>query len=189
MWVVAAAVVVAALGAWMTVRQPGTFVSTTRMYVASAVVFDEPDKRYSEYRVSPERVASLVQLLGSDLTAQTVAERVGDELDAPWTDSVLVTTPPGTVIVDVQVTASSATSAREVAEAYGAVAPDVIDDVEGEAAPIDVTVIDPPSEGVAESRGPVASAVVGGALGAALAAAVLVFVAWIRWRDPRSGAQ
>lgn len=178
MWVVVGAVVVAALGAFMASREPASYVSTTRMYVASAVEFDKPDQRYSQYRVSPERVASLVQLLNSQITSDAVEATSEDGLDG--LQGVVVSSPPGTVVVDVQVTAASAADAERIAVGYGEVAPEVIRDVEGESAPIDVTVIDPPAAGVSLSRGPVPNAVVGAALGAVVSAGLLIFLSWVR---------
>lgn len=186
-WLLIGAIAVAGIGSLLAARQAESYVSATRLYVASAVDFDGPDERYSQYRVSPERVASLVQLLNSQLTTDAVMTQVNDGGSSGALGGVVVSSPPGTVVVDIQVTADSAEFAEQVASAYGEVAPVVIKDVEGESAPIDVTVIDPPSAAVSQSRGVLPNAVVGGALGAVLAAAAVMFLAWFRSSDGRPG--
>ncbi len=185
-WLLVGAIAMAGVGAFLAVRQAESYVSATRLYVVSAVVFDGPDERYSQYRVSPERVASLVQLLNSELTQEAVLARIDSDLASGGLGGVVVSSPPGTVVVDIQVTADSQERAEQIAAAYGEVAPGVIQDVEGESAPIDVTIIDPPSAAVSQSRGMLPNALAGGALGAVLAAAALMFLAWFRNGDDRT---
>jgi succinoglycan biosynthesis transport protein ExoP len=157
-WVVILVTVLVALvcAGVVTLRKPDVYSATTRLFVASAVGSEKPEELYQRNLIAASRVASYVAVINGNVVADRVQEELGDEsVDA----SVSVTALPETVVLEVTATSSTAEGAAEVARAYAAVVPKVIDEIErvgDDPAQVRVTTID---EAEVPSA-PVASAVV-----------------------------
>lgn len=181
-------VVCAALGAGVGVltsslTQP-SFVSTARLYLSTDIQRSDPEKLYAQYQITSARVASQMELLRSGLMEHEVSDFLKSEGSdiTPKSENVTVTSPLNTVVIDIQVSADTADDAKELADAYAEVAPRLIPAVEGEGAPISVTVIDEPARGKSAARGPIANAAAGALLGAALGAVVVATIGQLRRR-------
>lgn len=184
-WILLAAVLVAGVGALTSSKAQQSFVSTARLYLSTDIQPSDPEKLYAQYQISSARVQSQIELLGSGLMRQAVSDRLESDGSDATPQSVTVTRPLDTVVIDIQVAARSPEDAQALAQAYGEVAPEVIKEVEGKGAPISATVIDEPSPGVPVTRGILPNVLLGALLGAALAAAAAVCVG--QWRTRGRG--
>lgn len=181
-WVLVGAVLVAGVGALMGSIARPSYVSTVRLYLSTDIQPGDPEKLYAQYQITSARVASQMELLRSGLMEQEVEAFLDTKSSDATPQSVTVTVPLNTVVIDVQVAASSPEDAQLLAQAYGEVAPEVIKQVEGQGAPIAATVIDQPDPGESVRRGTLPNVVIGALLGAALAAAAAVTVGQLRRR-------
>jgi capsular polysaccharide biosynthesis protein len=175
-WVVVGALLLAGVGALMGSTAQPSFVSTVRLYLSTAIQPSDPEKLYAQYQISSARVQSQIELLSSGLMRQAVSDHLASDESSATPQSVTVTRPLDTVVIDIQVAAASPEDAEALAQAYGEVAPELIAQVEGEGAPISVTVIDQPGPGSPVTRGTLPNVVIGALLGAAVAAAAAVAV-------------
>ena len=186
-WKLITALVVlgAVLGAVMASVMPAKYVSTTRFFVASAVSSDDPDELFDRNQIAGQRVKSYVELIQSDRMTEAVLADLGEDVavfDAD--DDITALALPETVIIDVQVTGSTAEDAQMLAAAYGDVAPGVVSEVESigtvKAAQVALTVIQAAKPGERETPSLLSGLLLGALLGLVLGAGGAVLVAAVR---------
>jgi polysaccharide biosynthesis transport protein len=128
---------------WTTTPQ---YASSTRLFVSSTA--SATDAVLDGNQLSQQRMASYAQLI----SGETLAARVVDDLDLDLTpaelaDQVSVRTAPDTVILDVAVTSTSPTGARDIAASLARQFVAQVDELETAsgaiASPIRVSVVQP----------------------------------------------
>lgn len=181
-WILAGAVLAAGLGVLMSSLAQPSFVSTARLYLSTDIQRSDPEKLYAQYQITSARVSSQMELLRSGLMEKEVSAVLQSAGSDATPQDVTVSSPLGTVVIDIQVAADTRADAEELADAYAEVAPRIIPAIEGEGSPISVTVIDEPGPGKSVTRGALPNAIVGALLGALLAAVVVVSIGQLRRR-------
>jgi receptor protein-tyrosine kinase len=127
------------------IQLPRTYTAETELFIASRATGTPLDVLQGD-ELAQQRVASYARLVDSE----EMAERLIDTLHLrlrPQEVSDLITAEvvPDTVLIRVEVTATSPDSARAIAESVGALAPDLLEEVEsagGGAPPVLVRVVD-----------------------------------------------
>jgi receptor protein-tyrosine kinase len=172
-------------GALMWAVVPPAYLSTTRFFVASDVTSEDPEELFNRNEIAAQRINSYLPLILSDKMTDAVIKWLGDNgPEGDFADKVTATTIPETVIIDVQVEASSPEESQRLAEAYGAVAPGVISAVEAvgsdQAAQVALTEIEAPDLGRRETPGLGRSLLFGALLGLVLGVGGLVLWGAVR---------
>lgn len=184
-WRLVAAVFAVAIvaGIAVTFLQSPSYTSTTKVFIAARTDSQDPEELYERNQVAAGRVASYAEVVAGDAMATRVSERVGGEEIDPEED-VAAEAVPGTVVLEVAVTADSAERARDLTRAYAELLPTYVEELEAidgddDAAQVRLTVVDGaeiPEKASSPDplRNLVLAALVG--LGAGLGVAVLVRV-------------
>jgi capsular polysaccharide biosynthesis protein len=189
--IVALVLLGAVCGALLTLVKPAQYVSSTRFFVASSVSSADPEELFNRNQIAAQRVKSYVELMVSDAMRDAVAEEVGP--DVSLDDEVTVTGLPETVIIDVQVRATSPEDAQQLAQAYATVAPGLVSDVESvgtaKAAQVALTVIEEPEPGERESATLIWGLLSGALLGLVLGVGGVVLWGAVRRESQAGGTQ
>ncbi len=141
------ALVVLGLAGVVTMLQPKHYTSTTQFFVS--VSGQDTSQLQQGSTFTQERVKSYAQLMTTPRALRPVAQELDDGTTVgALEDKIVVTTPPETVMLEVEVTDSSPEEARRIAAAVGETFPEVVADVErpdgsGAAAPIKVSLVEP----------------------------------------------
>jgi uncharacterized protein involved in exopolysaccharide biosynthesis len=125
-WIVLGTLVLGlAVAAAMLARQPTVYSTSSQLFVTASVQLPR-DGSGDWYDVAGTRVISYATVANGDLVAERVADLVGDTSGT----SVSVAAIPNTVVISIGVQGPDAEVVADVADAYAAVLPSVIDEVE-----------------------------------------------------------
>lgn len=114
-----------ACGVAVVASKPDVYAASARVYVQT-VGEDGRSENSSTLDFTANRSASYAAVLGGNVAADQVAT----QLDGYGDETVTVTAPPGTVIIQISVTSSEAQRAAETANAYADIAPSVIEELD-----------------------------------------------------------
>lgn len=143
-WKIILAILVVAIGLSFvpTLTAEPSYTSNTDLFVATSANTNDPEELYQRNAIALQRLPSYVLAAQGNLVTSRVADELGHEPGA----SVGIEGVSGTVVIRVTATSSDAEEARDVAAAYAAVIPGVIDEIEevGDqtAAQVRLTVVD-----------------------------------------------
>ena len=160
----------------LSLLQAPQYTSSTQLFVSTTGSTDVYDA-FQGSQLAQQRVTSYARLL----TGEAVASRIVDRLDldlspADVAGQINAAVVADTVIIDVQVTDSSATRAQQIAEALGAEFPEFVREVETSgsgSSTVRVTVTDAPEvASVPSSPRPLRNVALGAALGMLIGAAL-----------------
>ncbi len=141
--------IVVGLAAVWTATQTKQYTSSTQFFVS--VSGSDTAQLQQGSTFTQERVKSYSQLLTTPRALNPVAENLDDGSSAgDLAKKITVTTPPETVLLEVEVTDTSPQHAQKIATAIGETFPDVVSQVERpesskEASPIKVSLVEPAS--------------------------------------------
>jgi succinoglycan biosynthesis transport protein ExoP len=124
------------------------YTVSARLYVETVAAAADTGDPSPNLDFTMNRVASYAAVLGGNVVGEQVSESLGGRDD----ESVSVSAPVGTVIVEITVTSGKAERAAEVARAYVDIAPSVIEDLDrirGDQPRVEVTTLDEPGDPVA----------------------------------------
>lgn len=141
-FIVAAVVAALACGIAYLTTQSTVYTSTTQLYVSALAESEDPEELYQRNAIAAQRVASYVEVLNGDSLADQVAEDLGSAVSPT---GVQVNVVPNTVVLEVSAVDADPDRAREVAAAYAAAAPGVIEQLEnreGAGSQVELSVID-----------------------------------------------
>ena len=127
--IVITTLVVVGLAAAATALQTKQYASSTQFFVSVSGADTTQLQQGSTF--TQERVKSYSELLTTPRALNPVAEELGGGVEASdLADKVTVTTPPETVLLQVEVTDTSPEDAQEIATAIGETFPEVVSEIE-----------------------------------------------------------
>lgn len=141
--------VVLGLAAVVTALQPKQYTSSTQFFVSVSGQDNAALQQGSSF--TQERVKSYAQLLTTPRALDPVVEELDDGTTADdLADKVTVTTPPETVLVEVEVEDRDPDHAQEIATVIGETFPEVVSEIErpegsSGTSPIKVSLVEPAS--------------------------------------------
>ncbi|WP_435203106.1 polysaccharide biosynthesis tyrosine autokinase [Janibacter sp. GS2] len=133
------------LAAAVTALQTKQYTSSTQFFVSVSGADTAALQQGSTF--TQQRVKSYASLLTTPRALDPVAKELGDGSDvSDLADKITVTTPPETVLLEVEVTDTDPEHAQEIATAIGEAFPETVSDIErpagdGKASPIKVSMV------------------------------------------------
>lgn len=125
-------VVAVAAAVVLSLQATPSYVSTTRLFVASLTGGDDLDEFYQRSAAANLRIASYAEVASSGAAAEAVSEELGYPVDPGSVTAAVVT---GTVVLQVSVTDADAERAQEIATAYAEVLPGIVAELDKAASP------------------------------------------------------
>lgn len=148
--IVVTMLVVVGLAGLLTALQEKKYTSSTQFFVSVSGAADNTALQQGS-TFTQERVKSYSQLLKTPRALDPVVKALGDDTtSSELASKITVTTPPETVLLEVEVTDTSASRAQRIATTIGGTFPDVISQIERPegsrgSSPIKVSLVEPAS--------------------------------------------